>query len=319
MIRVALIVPLLLATPALARPDPAPRVEIPIREVDFGGARRYVVTLQIDGQSVEAGLDTGSTGLRVLARALPAPALAASGGRTGYSYSSGVQFGGTAIRGDVAFGALHGEAPLMRIDKIGCKSEQPDCPAAHVDPASYGIQGDGVPGQGFAAILGVGLKEDKVANPFVALGARTWIVELPRPGNPAGRIVLNPNADEIARYATLDMVDDGNNMIGCITAPGHEKICGLTHFDSGAPGIRIMTASRFPPWPQGTPAEISFGDHKHSATMAVTIGLREQASGMLVIPRPDAREPVISLGLAPYFRWSVLYDAAGHRIGLRER
>ncbi len=305
-----------------AAPDPAPRVELPIREVVFHGAvRRYAVQIQIDGQPVEAGLDTGSTGLRVLPRALSAPAITEHGEDRVYSYASGVEFRGAEIRRGVTFGALGGGVPLMRIDRIGCKRDQGDCRFASVDPATYGIQGDGVPGQGFVAILGIGLKLDAVENPFEALGARTWIVELPRPGDSApGRLILNPTDAEVASYRMIELADDGNNLAGCIAGPPAQgKICGLTHFDSGAPGLRIMTAGRLAPWPQGTPAEIAVGDRKTTATMTVEIGRRDQGSGMMIVPRLDAQQPRISLGIAPYFRWSVLYDARRHQIGLRER
>ena len=51
--------------------------------------------------------------------------------------------------------------------------------------------------------------------------------------------------------------------------------------------------------------------------MTVTIGRREQASGLFYAPgRADTR---LSLGFAPYFHWSVLYDAGARAIGLKPR
>ena len=71
--------PLLAIAPALhARAADAPGLEVPIREVVLSdGVRRYAVTLTVDGVPIEAQLDTGSTGLRILAPALSGKAASA--------------------------------------------------------------------------------------------------------------------------------------------------------------------------------------------------------------------------------------------------
>jgi len=90
-------------------------------------------------------------------------------------------------------------------------------------------------------------------------------------------------------------------------------------FDTGEPGIRLM-GMHGTPWPQGTAASITLRDGAHEARMPIIIGRRELASAMFIQPGSQQRtEPRISLGIAPYFHWSVLYDAGEHRIGLRER
>lgn len=303
---------LLIATPALAQ-----RVELPVREVDLSdGARRYAVPITIDGQAVEAGLDTGSTGLRVLPRGMGAAGQAAKGEQVDYSYGAGTEFGGAAIKLPVAFGTVAGTARVQRIDRIGCRQGRRDCPAAHVDAARFGIQGDGLPGEGFAAILGVRLRHDAVENPFEQLGVKRWIIELPRPGEAAGRIILNPSDAELAGYQRI-VLDENGTSPGCL-ATQTARVCGRAFFDTGAPGLRVLGATRFQPWPNGTPAEIAIGDGKALATMPVQIGRRDQASALLY--EPDANPQTrLSLGLAPYFHWSVLYDAGRHEIGVKDR
>jgi hypothetical protein len=53
--------------------------------------------------------------------------------------------------------------------------------------------------------------------------------------------------------------------------------------------------------------------------MTVHIGRRDEGSAMFVATEPSLPTPRISLGIAPYFHWSVLYDAQAHEIGLRDR
>jgi hypothetical protein len=310
------------AVPAWADPAAGPRAELAIREVDLAtGTRRYAVTIIVAGQSVEAGLDTGSTGLRILPRAMPAPD-GERGGRVHYGYSSGIGLDGHVARVAIAFGALSGEVKVMRVEQVACDRPEAQCANAKIDVATFGIQGDGVPGQGFAAILGTNLKSDPVANPLEQLGVKRWIVELPRPGEgQPGRLILNPTDEEVADYIRLRFInDDSSQLDGCLVGTSASgKICAATIFDSGAPGIRAM-GMQGTPWPSGTAAEIVLRDGAHQAQMPIVIGRRELGSGMFIQPGSEQRrEPLLSLGIAPYFHWSVLYDAAEHRIGLRER
>lgn len=298
------------ATPALAQ-----RATLPVRMVELpNGDRRFTTTLVIDGKPVEVGIDTGSTGLRVLPRSLAAGSLGKRGPRITYSYGAGTGFDGEAIVVSVGAGALTGSVKVMRITGVGCVSGRPDCPVAHLDLATYGIQGDGLPNQGFAAILGIRLKADPVANPFEQLGIKRWIVELPRDPSQEGRIVLDPDAADLATYARIDVDADGTTP-GCLVGP--QKLCGRAFFDSGAAGLRVLQAAAFRPWPNGTPATIEVGSAAQRQAMTVTIGRRDEASALL--HEPGGSNTRLSLGFAPYFHWSVLYDAERHQIGVKPR
>jgi hypothetical protein len=293
----------------------AQRAELPVRLVDLpNGDRRFATTLTIDGRPVEVGIDTGSTGLRLLPRGLSGSADAEKGPQISYSYGAGTAFDGRAISVSIAAGTVAGPVRVMRITAVGCSFARPDCPVAHTDLSTYGIQGDGIAGQGFAAILGIRLKRDVIANPFEQLGVRRWIIELPRTAAEQGRIVLNPDDAELAGYARLDLDRDGT-MPGCLVGP--ERICGRAFFDSGAAGLRVIRAAPFRSWPDGTPATIQLGTDATRQSMAVIIGRRDQASGML--HAPGGADTRLSLGLAPFFRWSVLYDADKHQIGVKLR
>jgi len=302
--------------------DTLPRAELPIRAVTLSdGVRRYAVTIQVDGKPVEAGLDTGSTGLRLLPAALPPKTRGEHGEGVRYHYGSGVEFRGSAIKVELVFGSVAGKARVHKIEGIGCTERQPECPAAELDAAEYHIQGDGLPGEGFDAILGIGFKPDAVPNPLIEMGVRQWIVELPRPGDTAsGRLILNPDDKEMARYAMFKLIGDGNRVSGCIAAEGGKpKICAPAILDTGANGLRVQGGKPADILAQGTPAILAIGDNHAMAMMPVVIGRRDQASGMRLYPPRETGGLSLSFGIAPYFHWSVLYSAPDHRIGVAER
>lgn len=63
--------------------------------------------------------------------------------------------------------------------------------------ADYGIGGDGLPREGFDAILGVSMRgsdaPSAATNPLSVIGSRHWIVIPPEPGTAApGRLIINP-------------------------------------------------------------------------------------------------------------------------------
>jgi hypothetical protein len=308
----------MLCVMATATPAMAQRVELPVRQViNKGGVRRFAVTVVINGQPIEAGLDTGSTGLRVLAPALPGGA-GLSGPSSRYGFNAGVTFTGEAVKVAVGFGTLPA-APVrvQRIDKLDCNARLRDCATFNGDPAGFGIMGDGVAGQGFPAILGIGMRDDAVANPLVQAGVTRWIVDLPRAPGAAGRLVLNPSDGEVARYKRFRFIAGTNLVAGCITSAA-TRLCAPAAIDSGAVGINVQGGKDGDILPQGTPAAIVLGDRDGTVSLPVTIGRRDQASAMRLKPARADGKLTLSFGIAPYLRWSILYDARAHTIGVAD-
>lgn len=303
---------------AAAAPPP-PRVELPIKMiVDRGGVRRFAVTLRINGTPIEAGLDTGSTGLRMLAPALPGGA-GLHGEPAHYGYGSGTEFQGPAVKATLGLGTLPGASIyLQRIDRVGCRKKAPNCRAKDADLTHYGIMSDGVAGQGFSAIFGIGLHADTVPNPLVQSGVTRWIVDLPRSPGETGRLVLNPGDDEVARYKQIRFIADENQVVGCVNSAG-TKLCAPTMIDTGASGIRVQGGKPSDVLPKGTEAVLVIGDGKASAALPVTIGRRDQAAGMRLMPPRANGKLSLSFGIAPYLRWSILYDARARTIGVADR
>jgi hypothetical protein len=90
--------------------------------------------------------------------------------------------------------------------------------------------------------------------------------------------------------------------------------------DTGASGLRVQGGRPDEMWPNGSPAAIAIGDGDGTASFAVTIGRRDQASGMFAYPRRAGSDiTTLNLGLAPFFRWSVMFDASRRRIGVLTR
>jgi len=314
--------------PGLARAQGAPpRSEVPIKEVILSdGTRRYAVTIQVGGTTIEAGLDSGSTGLRILPGVL-APGDAERTGRgSRYGYGAGAELRGVIGRATVRIGGQGGPTTVQLVESVGCTAQRPDCAAGRIALADYGIQGDGLKGEGFKAILGANMGEADAASPLPAIGARRWIIELPLPGSGRpGRLILDPAPEEMAGYRTLHVLAGPGGMHdavrGCLeNAASKQALCGPAILDTGAPGIEAINADGAA-WPAGTPAVLAFFDRGDKPVTAASfqIGQRKFASHLAFPHRPLAGQLRLFTGLAAYFAYSVLYDSEAGTLGLKPR
>jgi hypothetical protein len=316
--------------PAQAQPV---RSEAQIRpSVLSNGARRYAVAVRVGGKTLMAALDTGSTGLRILPGVLAPGDAVASGEAETYGYASGSRYEGVVGDASLAIGAAAGRGPVHLIRSIGCFAYLPRCPASRTTLAQYGIASDGLPGEGFKAILGVDMAPGRVGNPLRFLGAQRWIVELPRPGEGQGRLVLNPTPAETEGYVMVPLAapyahERGGGLHdavpGCLANPRtRARACGVVLMDTGASGLAVANGQLGEtPWPDGSPAELELFDAtgRLAAREALTIGLRDQGTRLSWRQETRANGVVIYAGIAPYFAWSVLYDPRRQMIGLKPR
>lgn len=321
-----------LALVASARAQSPPRTEVPIREVILSdGERRYTIPIRVGGTVIEAGLDTGSTGLRILSNTLRNSDAIGGGGSDRYSYGAGTEFRGEIGKGQLLIGGLAAPSTMQLIRTVDCVSSNPHCPASRVPIEKFGIQGSGLPGEGFRAIIGINMAEADVASPLPAIGAKRWIVELPRPGSgAAGTLILNPTDEEVKDYTRLPILSAFSSMKGglhdavegCLINDGSkDKACGAFMMDTGAPGIRLVNgALGNSPWANGTAASLALYDSGRARALETfSVGLREHASHLEFAEESQVRGTVIYAGLSPYFAFDVLYEPTDRRIGVKPR
>jgi hypothetical protein len=319
---------LLLLGAGVARAQP-PRVEIPIKEVVLSdGEHRYTVPIVVGGVAIEAGLDSGSTGLRILPDVVPATGEQVSSRRETYGYGSGTEFEGAIAEAQMTIG-VSGRAKFQQIQKVGCRAGLGTCPAAKVAPDKFGIQGSGLPGEGFKAILGINMAGDDAPNPLMEMGVRRWIIDLPRSGETApGRLVLNPTDAEVADYKMFaieprfgDQRGGLHDAIsGCVINQQTKKsYCGPTDLDTGAPGVIVVSPNDLEAWRPGTTVTMAFFDKSKPVLGADFTINKGPGSNFRIRHEPRAQGTTVALGIIPYFVFSALCDPQAKAVGLKTR
>ena len=320
----------------------AERADVPVHQTVLpDGDPRYSVAVTVgDGPPIEAALDTGSFGLRVLAAALSPGQYEATDTRRRYPFGGGARFDGVLARATVGVGPVRTDAPVLfqRIDRVDCVEDKPDCPASRVGPEDYRIAGDGYPGQGFSAILGLSLRRasggaEGAPNPLSVAGDRSWILVLPRPGSAEpGHLIIDPDARDRQGFILLKLdpqpgtAGDGPPGWADAALPGcfvggvrGERHCGRTLLDTGAPGLSVASTETVgpKPWGAGRSATLEIGGVGGPVSIPFTSGTGPATRVTLHPPRGQG--PAISAGTLPYLSYSVLYDAQAGTIGFKPR
>jgi len=96
-----------LASIAASAAQAQTRSEVPIKEVALSDSvRRYSIPVTVGGTAIEAGLDTGSTGLRILPAVLSKDDALADGASDSEAYGAGTRIAGKSGHAKVAIGGL---------------------------------------------------------------------------------------------------------------------------------------------------------------------------------------------------------------------
>lgn len=305
----------------------ATRIEIPITQVSGVNGRSYYYIPLTVGNSppIKTLLDTGSTGLRLLPGVLGASDAVLTTRASNYGYGTGSQFTGVIARGVVTIGGVQTTEPvaIMLINKVGCRENRPNCPAAGHTAQDFGFGEEGGMAEANRARIGIRLAPSDADNPLAKMGNGIWIVELPRPGDAMpGRLIVNPTDKEIADYTRLRADSETGMLAGCVIGnTDNQKVCGQVLPDTGGNGM-IVEARQRPssfPWPNGTPTVLAVQDDRGKKFgMSFTVKHVPGDPENLHWEQANSPEPRIS-GSYPFFGFSVLFDSIHHEIGFRPR
>ena len=322
----------------VARQDGAPdgaasTVTVPLTIADYPGAsgKLLLAPVSVNGSpTVNVLLDTGSSGLRVLAAALGGTNV------TTTTEATLTQFGGEILTGHKASGRLTiggvtapGEIDFDLVEKISCIPNDPYC-----DPATVAKE---VEDAGIQGVMGIGLRggSSGIVSPLPQLGAplsRGFTLRTGGFGAKTGELVLG--AAELPGAATITLKSAGA-LPGGATAWADDQIqlcyrvndadtdppCSEAVLDTGS-NLDVIHARNLPAsaitadglLAPGVTFEVS---HADGFTMKLTVGspITWSLDGILV----DDQEAFTILGLGVFFRHDVAFDLGHGKIGLLPR
>ncbi|MEV5510813.1 DUF3443 family protein [Streptomyces orinoci] len=315
------------------------------------GEPRLQAAVRVGSQQLNVLVDTGSTGLRVLASAVGRGNATPTGAGGSISFLSGLRVSGREAQAKVGLaGAGTWEETLLLVDSLGCTAEVPDCEAAHGKaPEEFGGVFDG--------ILGIGLAERDqgvrgcCANPLQAPthnGSFVVHFDQRRP-----RLLLNPDRKSLDRFSMVSLrqsvtrapapgasptaftVWDPTPITGCLSVTSVlDTQCAPMVFDTGTPTLSLQA----PRLPGPAAGQLVEGDIVNTFGRRLTLSVPgAHWSWTYRMPPRDALDqplnaldtpllsygrqphPLILAGLPAFAKVDVLYDLGGGRMGLAPR
>jgi hypothetical protein len=315
-------------------------VPMKVTRTAANGTMRFSIPIQIgDSAPIDAFLDTGSSGLRILEGAVPDSAFTCgTSTEITYSYHSGLRLDGVVAYANVTFGSATTPVPIptMLVQKVGCTAAMPDCGAQGKSVDDFTLFGP------YKAILGIGMRNAAsaggVGNPIAQLaGSPSYLVKAPSYGGTEGAVVIAPSPSEIAGFKTAQLPsydgaplqngvptwDDRFGLPACVDdATSGVDYCVPAELDSGNPPVYIE-------WPgQPDTVVLPAGESLHVTVGAAGDPLGQFGLTVGNVPTPGIDEVVVepasgagfmNLGTALFFRYDALFDQAHGIVGLAAR
>lgn len=298
------------------------------------GSIRYSVAVEVNGYPVEAMLDTGSVGLRIMPGTLPAAALPVEPPTLSYHFATGVRVRGPVAPATVSIGhhRIDGTVYVQSIEQLDCLAVEPTCPAPAIRANDNRLFGEGFPGRGYKAVLGIGLRAAAVKNPLTVTTDGSWIIDLPLPGqDSSGALTLAPTPAERDGYRLFQLSSESidtpvgravgwsDRIPGClVNLKTTRRVCLPTVLDTGAPFIlvRSRSAGDTSLRPSNTLVAMLFGDVPDSPPLEFRVD--SQAGAHVIVTESNDQEG-INAGTLPYRYFHVFYDSTKGLIGIRPR
>ncbi len=297
---------------------------IPIQRINLtNGGRFFLLPVSVGSKRLFAAVDTGSSGLRVVTRALAPGDYAKDGDHAEISFGSGTTISGFRAKAEVSFGTVRGPLDIQVITGVSCVSSKPRCAEGHLPMQQFGLMGSALPGQGAPAIVGLASSDLPVNLPFPQLGVQRWILDMPNDIE-AGKLVLNPTAEMQKGFVRFEYPPGSVGAVpGCLqNDKTHERICGVISFDTGAAGISVSSPQALPAsWPAGTPATLQFENSSGDIKLVqhFKTGDPAHSSRLHFDHNPSDERTVIHANFSPYLCFDVMYEADHKAFSLRPR
>jgi hypothetical protein len=316
-------------------PTPPVAEPIPLLTVNTRFGPTPIVEVIIGGQTLKVLLDTGSTGLRVLASRVPPDAVQHTGPASPYGYGTGIIISGDLARANIQLGPYQsvGPIPIELVTGTTCAPQQPNCPAAGGQkPVMFGGRLDGI--MGVSPLLAAGIINplwqlpDGFGHAFAIhydpAGQSSVLVGVPAAGytlvhlNPTDPDGLStpPNRSLNASEASPGWDPRISVCFTLSTLPGG-KACGPTSFDTGASGLLLIQTPGGSPGavPTGTPIGLTVP----GGGLSYTYTTGPNSTGTIVAAVTSRSIIGSVVGLPLFATADVRYDLADGTIGFRPR
>jgi hypothetical protein len=275
-------------------------------------------------------LDTGSSGLRILASALGSDTYQRTGMQVTETFDNGMVFDGEQATAIVAVGDAATPQPIIIevVDSVSCSTSDPDCVGAVGESALTDV--------GTMGIFGVGLRDYSSSTLFspiaqLATAMQTYSVHLDSDGT-SGTLTIDPS--DLASYQMLALAADPSGAqhpngapawndlavpvcYAVAAAPVTQPCAAETLFDSGTSEV-ILLDGDIPPGDQGTDGFLEPGTMFEASMTGVFDWMTTATAEQIYVAAGPAGSFARILGMPFFATHDVAFDIQAGTIGIRD-
>ena len=309
------------STPVMDGTDPDASVVIPIRALNINGDARFSIQVYVGGKKIDALLDTGSFGLRVMSDALGDAGVEAGTRALTANYNGGLMLQGVEGQAVVSLGGLNTPAPVPIMIVTGACQGSP-CEPVDAGPPIYG----------FDAILGIGLRGDPngIRSPIASLpGQRQFLIHtIGDPdvvGDDAGTLTIGVPSSPFTSYARSFQLEpqypdasvdgaapawDDTGIRGCVNdETTGQSWCEGTLFDTGEATVYVQRNDQSSSsLKKDDLAQIIITGSGGCVFDDYTVPVDMPSRNQIQVRYVDASAPYINMSMLAFYRYDVLFD-----------
>lgn len=310
-------------------------VPMTVRTFNLGGSPLKLLSVfsaVASGNETDLLLDTGSSGMRILASEAGTQGLVRTGRQETVRFGDGTELAGELATAPVSFSTIETEEPILihLIDRVQCAPATPDCPGVNLFGANAPFKGI------VGASLNFRTNRNDLFSPFTRLAGNNlgsgYIIETGGFNAQQGRLIFGLTNQTTAGFTRVQLEqrgtfaddtpfwdDDAIQAEYTISNTDINSVADNTLLDCGSSDVflfaRSLNNSAFSEAPIATGRTFSAlvpGLFDLSFTTGNTAGLNRVFADPL-----NSDEQI--LGMPFFFRFDTLFDVDNGELGLRAR
>ncbi|MEO0801199.1 MAG: hypothetical protein AAFY57_02840 [Cyanobacteria bacterium J06642_2] len=332
--------PVVTVPPTLPPSQPIPvgpgsvAVPLTVRAFNLGGSQLKLLSVFASiasGNETNLLLDTGSSGLRVLASEVGTAGLVRTGRNETVRFGDGTELVGELATAPTSFSTIATEEPVLvhLVDLVQCAAGIPDCPGSNL----FGANG---PFQGIAgASINFRTSVDDLFSPFTRLAGNLdsgYVIETGGFNAQEGRLTLGLTDQTTTGFTRVPLAQRGTFADGTpfwdddafepaytISGTAIDGDISNTLLDCGSSDVFLASGSLDPTFSAaGDPVETGRTFRSLLPNVFDLLFTTGTTSGLdRVFVDPVNGEQI--LGMPFFFRFDTLFDVDGGQIGVRAR
>lgn len=293
-------------------------IPLHVERADEGHAR-LGLPVQLDGKAVYMAFDTGTQGVRVLAKVLPATSYPLTGADTSLAFANGAVISGPSVKLPVSVvGVKPVEMNVQTVNDVRCQRNQKRCLAMDGYTGEFGFS--------FSGIFGAGAEQadDTCCTPPLRalpdnIGQRYLVhADFAKPF-----VIISPSAALTRDFTRVPLTAAQNGATrwpsGCVQVADKMRFCAPVVFSTGSTEMIRIETDQTPNWTDDGDDGTVLKQGNYDVALGLGPWVHRYGGAQVVVAKARPGGNRIVIGLTAMQNLDVLLDFSKGELGLFAR